>query len=231
MQVVILCGGQGTRLREQTESIPKPLVEIGGRPIVWHVMKLYACFGVQDFILCLGYKGDMIKEYFKNAKDWNIIFADTGLETNTGGRIKLVEDMIDGDTFMATYADGVADIDIRASIDFHKRHNRIGTMTVVNPLSQFGEVVITDTGMITDFREKPKLSNWINGGFFVFDKKFFSYLEEDSVLEKEPLTRLAKDGNLYAFKHEGFWKCMDTFKDMLTLNEYWADAKPPWKLW
>ncbi len=258
MKVVILCGGKGTRLKEQTESMPKPLIEIGGRPILWHIMKVYAAHGFNDFVLCLGYKGQAIKEYFMDylswrhhdfsldlsgkepnihllnhdREQWKITFADTGEETNTGGRVKRIAPLVgDDDSFMVTYGDGVADIDIEKLADFHRTHGRIGTITVVNPPSQFGLVEMEKDGRVSRFREKPPLNQWINGGFFVFRREFFDYLNEDDVLERVPLERLSKDGQLMAFGHETYWKCMDTYKDTVELNELWAGGKAPWKVW
>lgn len=258
MKVVILCGGKGTRLKEQTESIPKPLIEIGGRPILWHIMKIYAAHGFNDFILCLGYKGQAIKEYFMDylswrhhdfsldlsgkepqaqllnhdQEAWKITFADTGEETNTGGRIKRIAPLIGGeDSFVATYGDGVADIDITKLAEFHRTHGRIGTITVVNSPSPFGLLDVEGDGRVSRFREKPLLDQWINGGFFVFRREFLDYLCEDDVLEQAPLERLAKDGQLMAFRHEAYWECMDTYKDTVQLNELWASEKAPWKIW
>ncbi|MFQ5923631.1 MAG: glucose-1-phosphate cytidylyltransferase [Anaerolineales bacterium] len=257
MNIVILCGGKGTRLREKTEEIPKPLVEIGGRPILWHVMKLYAHYGIQDFILCLGYKGVQIKEYCVNSNTWrlsnfslstggngskirlldselerwNIAFIDTGLDTRTGGRVKRIQPYIKGDLFMATYADGLADIDISALLEFHKRHGRIATVTAVRPASQFGIMQLNGDGRVAEFVEKPRLNEWVNGGFFVFDYRFFDYLEENSVLEQEPLERLAQEGEIMAYRHEGFWACMDTYKDTATLNSLWRSHQAPWEMW
>lgn len=232
IKVVILCGGQGTRLKEKTDSIPKPLVEIGGRPILWHIMKIYAAWGFNGFILCLGYKGRLIKEYFAHPdENWQIRFADTGETTQTGGRIKRIEPLIRGDIFMATYGDGVADLNIQRLLEFHKSHGKTGTVTAANPPSQFGLLNFDAQGRVQKFQEKPQTHQWINGGFFIFQKEFFQYLGEDSVLEKEPLEKLSKDGQLFAWKHESFWKCMDTYKDTVALNELWAGGNPPWKIW
>lgn len=235
MKTVILCGGQGTRLKEKTDSIPKPLVEVGGKPILWHIMKIYSAFGFNDFVLCLGYKGKMIKDYFtqelKVPKNWRIDFADTGEATQTGGRVKKIEPLITDQTFMLTYGDGVSDLDIRNLTDFHQKHGRIGTVTTVNPPSQFGLLSFNALGKVEKFQEKPQTERWINGGFFVFEKEFFRYLNEGSILEKEPLEKLCADGGLYAYKHESFWKCMDTYKDTLALNELWSGGQAPWKLW
>jgi glucose-1-phosphate cytidylyltransferase len=231
MKVVILCGGKGTRLKEKTESLPKPLIEIGGRAILWHIMKIYAAHGFTDFVLCLGYKAQMIKEYFRESEGWAITFADTGEETNTGGRIKLIEKYIDGEDFMVTYGDGVSDIDIKKLVAFHKAHGHIGTVTAVNPPSQFGLLDIDSSGAVKRFREKPVTDRWINGGFFVFKKDFFKYLNADDILEKKPLEAISEEGHLRAYKHESFWKCMDTYKDTLSLNEVWSTGKAPWKIW
>ncbi len=235
MKVAILCGGQGTRLREKTESMPKPLVEIGGRPILWHIMKIYSAFGFREFVLCLGYKGQMIEDYFKGpgkeGEDWKIVFADTGEATNTGGRVKKIEKYITEENFMVTYGDGVADIDIRTLVDFHKKHGRIATVTAVNPPSQFGLLDLDGEGRVRRFQEKPQTNQWINGGFFVFKKEFFNYLGEGDVLEKAPLEKTAGQGELVAFKHQSFWKCMDTYKETVFLNEHWSSGKEPWRMW
>lgn len=232
MKTVILCGGEGTRLKELTESIPKPLVEIGGKPILWHIMKIYSCYGFKDFILCLGYKGDLIEDYFKsnNSEDWGIEFVDTGAKTNTGGRIKKIEGYIKEARFFATYGDGMANINLRELSDFHNSKNKIATITCVNPLSQFGILEISDE-LVLGFKEKPPLNQWINGGFFVFNKMIFRYLEEDSVLEKEPFEVLASKKQIAAYKLENYWGCMDTFKDMQTMDKMWKDGRAPWKMW
>jgi glucose-1-phosphate cytidylyltransferase len=235
MQVVILCGGRGTRLREQTEFIPKPLVEIGGLPILWHVMKIYAHFGFTDFILALGYLGHRIKDYFLpyggEAAEWRILFADTGQDTPTGGRIKALERFIEGDTFLATYSDGLADLDLSALLAFHRAHGRLATLTAVRPYSQFGLLDLEETGRIARFREKPRLEDWVNGGFFVFERGVFDYLQPDSTLERDPFERLAADGEIFAYRHEGFWACMDTYKDTEVLNQLWNSGQAPWRVW
>lgn len=233
MQVVILCGGKGERLKEHTEVIPKPLVEIGNKPILWHIMKTYAYYNHKDFILCLGYKGEKIKEYFKNnnSENWNINFADTGLDTNTGGRIKKIEKLVDGADFLATYGDGVSDINVKSLVEFHKKHGKIATVTCTQLRSNFGIVEIDKNSMITGFNEKPFMNMWINGGFFVFNKKIFSYLGEDSVLERGPMESLAKDGQLMAYKYSGFWGCMDTYKDTRMLNDMVENNKAKWMVW
>jgi glucose-1-phosphate cytidylyltransferase len=234
--VVILCGGRGTRLQEHTQAIPKPLVEIGGRPIVWHVIQLYAVQGFRRFVLATGYKGELI-ERFVAASEWpggvSVECEDTGLETPTGGRIKLLEGWLAGEgTFCATYADGVADIDLEALLEFHAGHGALASMTVVRPELQFGVTEINgEDGRVTGFREKPRSEHWINGGFFCMQQDALSYLEQDSVLERKPLERLAKENELHAYRHEGFWECMDTYKDAVALNDLWASGKAPWRAW
>jgi glucose-1-phosphate cytidylyltransferase len=232
--VAILCGGRGTRLQEQTESIPKPLVEIGRRPILWHVMQIYACQGFGRFVLCLGYKGEMIEEFVTSC-DWpgrtEIVCVPTGQTTQTGGRIKRAAEHLPADTFHVTYADGVADIDLALLGSHHEAHGMLATMTVVRPELPFGVTEIADDGRISGFWEKPRSEYWINGGFFCFEPGVLDYLTEDSVLEREPLERLAAAGRLYAFRHAGFWDCMDTYKDALLLNDLWATGEAPWSVW
>jgi glucose-1-phosphate cytidylyltransferase len=240
--VVILCGGRGTRLQERTQEIPKPLVEIGGLPILWHVIQLYAVQGFRRFVLATGYKGEMI-ERFAAAHEWpagvEVQCVDTGLQTPTGGRIKLLEEHLRGlepelerSGFCATYADGVADIDLSRLLGFHTGHGALATLTVVRPELQFGVVDLDgDGGLVSGFREKPRAEHWINGGFFCFGAGVFSYLGEDSVLEREPLRRLAAEGELRAHRHEGFWECMDTYKDAVALNDMWSSGKAPWRVW
>lgn len=256
MQCVILCGGFGTRLKEETEYHPKPLVKIGKMPILWHIMKTYSCFGINKFILSLGYKGEFIKEFFINYKyfhndfvlnlkthnakimldgegieDWDIIFADTGVETNTGGRIKRIRKYIKpGETlFLATYGDGVANVDINKLIKFHKKNNRIATLTAVHPFSKYGVIEIGD-GLAKGFDQKPRLEGYINGGFFVFNRKIFDYLEDDNMLE-DAFPVLAKEKQLAVYKHDDFWHCMDTYKDYQILNKMWENKKAGWKIW
>jgi glucose-1-phosphate cytidylyltransferase len=256
-KVVILCGGMGTRLREETEYRPKPLVEIGGRPILWHIMKGYGHHGFKDFVLCLGFKGEMIKQYFLNfelmnsdftlrlgarnepelhgshsREDWSITFAETGREAMTGARVKRIEPYIREDNFMLTYGDGVGDIDITKLWAFHRAHGKIATVTGVRPISQFGELA-SENGLVKEFREKPKSPNeFVNGGFFVCQRKFFDYVEDDDrcVLEAEPLEKLVRDGELMTYMHSGYWHCMDTYRDFLALNEAWTKGAP-WKIW
>lgn len=241
----------------ETEYRPKPLVEIGGKPMLWHIMKIYAHYGFKDFILCLGYKGKLIKDYFLNyeminndftielgtgniksytfhqEKDWIVTLTETGEEAQTGARVKRIEKYIKEDLFMLTYGDGVANINIKELLEFHKSHGKIGTVTGVHPSSRFGELVITEK-QITKFSEKPQIKEgFINGGFFVFNKKFFSYLKDDNncYLEREPLEKLARDRELMAYIHEGFWQCMDTPRELEILNALWKSSKPPWKIW
>ena len=232
---MILCGGRGTRLQEHTQDIPKPLVEIGGMPIVWHVVQLYAVQGFRRFLLATGYKGELI-EQFVAAQRWpegvRVECVDTGIETQTGGRIKLLEGHLqDGEMLCATYADGVADIDLGALLAFHSEHGALATMTVVRPQLQFGVTELARDGTVRGFREKPRSEHWINGGFFCFDSDTLSYLERDSVLERVPLQRLAAAGQLRAHRHEGFWECMDTYKDAVLLNDLWASGEAPWRVW
>ena len=257
MKVVIFCGGLGTRLREETEFRPKPMVPVGERPILWHIMKIYAHFGHKDFVLCLGYKGDVIKEYFRNyhwntsdvtlrlgakpqikyhnahdEEDWTVTLIDTGLNTQTGGRLKRVLPFIKDDTFLLTYGDGVINSDINASIAFHKKQKKIFTITAVQPAGRFGDLDIRNY-VVTAFNEKPeKQSGYINGGFFVVNKRSGKYLTDDKcVLEQEPLDRLAREGQIAAYKHSGFWQCMDTYREQQLLTKMWESGEAPWKLW
>jgi len=233
--VAILCGGRGTRLREHTESIPKPLVEIGGRPIVWHVIQLYAAQGFDDFLLATGYKGELI-EHFALKTQWPagvvVRCIDTGLDTPTGGRLRRLRRDLDGASFCATYADGLADIDLGALVADHRRHGAFATMTVVRPQLQFGVVEMADEdGRVVGFHEKPRSEHWVNGGFFCFEPQVLEYLSDSSVLERQPLESLAEEGHLQAFRHTGFWDCMDTYKDTVVLNDLWEQGRAPWKLW
>jgi glucose-1-phosphate cytidylyltransferase len=257
-KVVILCGGLGTRLKEETEVKPKPMVEIGNKPILWHVMKIYAHYGFKDFILCLGYKGEVIKEYFLNydilnsdftiklgpekavtihnaseERGWSITLAETGNSALKGARLKRIEKYIKEDTFMVTYGDGVGNIDIRKLLDFHNRHGKIATVTGVRPPSLFGELVVKDNRALI-FSEKPQTSaGLISGGFFVFNRKLFDYLTDDDNcdFEKGPLEKIAAKGELMVYVHDGPWICMDTYRDVVYLNNEWASGKAPWKVW
>ena len=232
--VVILCGGRGTRLQERTQSIPKPLVEIGGEPIVWHVIQIYAAQGLLRFVLCTGYKGDLIADYVAS-KEWpagvQVRCVDTGVDTPTGGRIHQAGELLGERAFCATYADGVADIDIARLIAAHREHGDLATVTVVRPELQFGIADVDGGGRIRGFHEKPRSEHWVNGGFFCFEHGALGYVAEDSVLEREPLERLASVGQLHAYRHDGFWECMDTYKDAVQLNDLWASSDPPWKIW
>lgn len=232
--VGILCGGRGTRLQEQTHAIPKGLVEIGGRPILWHVLRIYAAQGFRRFVLLTGYLGDMIEE-FAAATSWpepiDVECLDTGQDTPTGGRVALAADRFRDGTFCLTYADGVADIDLAALLAFHSAQDVASTMTVVRPYSQWGIALIDDADHVEGFREKPRLDYWINGGFFCCEPAFLDYVNPDSVLEREPLEHAAGDGELAAFRHHGFWDCMDTYKDAVVLNDLWSSGDPPWRVW
>jgi glucose-1-phosphate cytidylyltransferase len=257
VKVIVLCGGQGTRLREETEYRPKPLVEVGGRPILWHIMKLFAHHGHRSFVLCLGYRSHMIKEYFLNyealtndftislgrlhavhyhdahqEQNFTVTLADTGLNTMTGGRVKRVQKYIKGDTFLVTYGDGVGDVDVQALVEFHRSHGKLATVTTVHPQSRFGVLNVTDNGAVKCFAEKPQLDGWASAGFFVFDRRVFNYLDgDDCILEREPLERLAAEGQLMAYRHEGFFFAMDTYREYLVLNELWASGRAPWMVW
>jgi glucose-1-phosphate cytidylyltransferase len=232
--VVILCGGRGTRLQEHTKSIPKPLVEIGGEPIVWHVIQIYAVQGFREFVLCTGYRGELIERFARDA-EWpegvTVRCVDTGLETPTGGRLHRVRDELGEGTACVTYADGVADVDLQAVLGFHRRHGALATMTVVRPELQFGVTRLDGNGTVLGFEEKPRSDQWINGGFFCLEPGAFDYMAAASVLEREPLEGLAADGQLRAYKHTGFWECMDTYKDAVQLNDLWGASEAPWKLW
>jgi len=258
MKVVILCGGLGTRLREETEYRPKPMVPVGGHPVLWHVMKLYARHGHKDFILCLGYKGEVIKDYFRNylwntsdvtlrlgrqpqiryhntheEEDWTVTLLETGQATQTGGRLRRALAHVQDDTFLFTYGDGLTDSDINGSIAFHRSHGAVATITAVKPSGRFGELAM-DGQTITAFKEKPEQENaYINGGFMVLDRRIASYLDPDDgcVFERGPLERLAKDGQLKAWCHDGFWQCMDTYREQQLLDGLWNQGRAPWKTW
>ncbi len=231
--VVILCGGRGTRLRERTESVPKALVEIGGRPILWHVIQIYAAQGFERFLLATGYMGEAVAE-FAAAERWpegvRAECVDTGLDTPTGGRVAALADRLGGESFCATYADGVADINLDALLGFHREQGALATVTVVRPNLQWGVAELAGDS-VAGFVEKPRSEHWINGGFFCFEPGAFDYLGADSVLEREPLERLAGDGELRAYRHEGFWDCMDTYKDAVVLNDLWAGGRAAWRIW
>lgn len=232
MQVVILCGGEGTRLKEKTEYIPKPMVPIGGVPILKHIMDIYARQGFTDFILCLGYKGDGIKQYFRKEMNsnlgWTITMADTGLNTLTGGRLKMVDQHITGDEFMVTYGDGLADIDFHALKLAHRRRCPVATITAIQPVSRFG-ILELDGANVKSFREKPRSDDWINGGFFFFNRSIFDHLD-DQMLVQSTLPHLASIGQLDIHRHTGFWHCMDTYRDYLSLNKIWEAGAAPWTI-
>lgn len=233
--LVILCGGKGIRLKSKAKSIPKPLLKIGSIPIILHVMDIYASQGFKKFILCLGYKGEQIKFFFQKLlkkhpfKDWQIDFAYTGVDTPTGGRIKLIEPLIKSEHFMVTYADGLAQINIKKLLKCHLKHKKIGTVTCVHPISYFGELELSKNCLVKKFKEKPKLKSWINGGFFVFKHSIFNFLKITDTLEKEPVLKMIKKKQLVGYKHLKFWKCMDTYKDLNELNYIWKMRKVPWK--
>jgi glucose-1-phosphate cytidylyltransferase len=233
MKAVILAGGYGTRISEESDLIPKPLIEIGGKPILWHIMKIYLAHKIDDFVICLGYKGEKIKEYFEqfDSKLWNVQLIDTGLNTMTGGRLKRIQDKID-DTFCVTYGDGVSDVNLNNLISFHKEKKSLATLTAIHPPERFGVLNLSED-YVTEFHEKHAgESSWINGGFFVFEPEIFDYLHDDStVLERTPLETLAKEQKLTAFKHNGFWYPMDTLRDKKHLETLWTSEKAPWKIW
>jgi len=258
MKVVILAGGLGTRLMEETEARPKPMVEIGGKPILWHIMKIYEAYGYNDFVLCLGYKAQTIKEYFlnyylynsdvsidieknkvdvhfSNSESFKVTLVDTGLNTNTAGRIKKIQKYVEGETFMLTYGDGVADIDINALVAFHNSHDKLATLTSIQTPGRFGNIEMDEKGNVRHFVEKPQGDGmWINGGFFVLDPGIFKYLEgevDDVQWENKPLKEIANDGQLAAFKHSGFWKPMDALRDRIELEQLWKSGEAKWKIW
>jgi len=232
--VVILCGGRGTRLRERTASVPKALVEIGGRPILWHVVQIYAAQGFERFLLATGYMGEAVAE-FAASERWpegvTVECVDTGLDTPTGGRVARLADRLADGTFCVTYADGVADVDLGALLDFHASQAGLATMTVVRPHLQWGVAELGEDGRVAGFVEKPRSEHWINGGFLCFEPRALNHIGEESVLEREPLRWLAADGQLHAYRHEGFWDCMDTYKDAVVLNDLWASGEAPWRVW
>jgi glucose-1-phosphate cytidylyltransferase len=258
MKVVILAGGLGTRLTEETTTKPKPMVEIGGKPILWHIMKIYEAYGFNDFVICLGYKGHLVKEYFINyflynsdltvevgtnkvdvlyngSESFKVTLADTGLETNTAGRIKQIQKYVGNETFMLTYGDGVSNINLKELLKFHQSHGRLATLSTIQLPGRFGTIDFDEKGLVKQFQEKPKDSGvWINGGFFVLEPGIFKYLEGDMDAvqwEKQPLTEIANDNQLAAYKHNGFWKCMDAMRDRIELEDLWQSENTPWKVW
>ncbi len=256
MKAILLAGGLGTRLREETEFRPKPMVEVGGRPIIWHIMKNLAHFGITDFIIATGYKSSVIKDYFLNYEaqsndftvelgnresltfhgahdeaSWKVTVAFTGDETMTGGRVFRAAKYLDDEPFLVTYGDGLADVDINALLSTHRTSGKLGTVTSVQPSSRFGVMDVSDSGAVTRFREKPKMDGWINIGFMILEKDALKYFDADCVLEQGPLVELANSGELSAYRHEGFWQPMDTFRESKMLNDLWSSGKAPWKLW
>jgi|ERR1051326_1658676 glucose-1-phosphate cytidylyltransferase len=258
MKVVIFAGGTGTRISEESYLRPKPMIEIGGKPILWHIMKIYGSYGFTDFVICLGYKGDMIREYFMNyyhnnsditidlsnndltihrsdAESFKVTLVDTGLNTKTAGRLKRVQPYTGNGTFMLTYGDGVTDLDLSALVRFHREKKKWATVTSIQPAGKFGSLDVTPDGQVSKFFEKPKGDGyWINAGFFVLEQEIFRYLDDhaDNVMwEDYPLETLAKDGQLAAYRHDGFWKCMDALRDKVELEKLWESGKPAWKIW
>ncbi len=256
MKVVILAGGYGTRLSEETQVRPKPMVEIGDEPIIWHIMKIYSYYGFNDFIICAGYKQDIIKQYFSNYffshgdfevdtqndrstvlrkpdESWNVKIVDTGISTMTGGRIKRIKSLLDGETFMLTYGDGLADINIQEVVEYHKSHKKYATITAVKPVGRFGALVLSEDGKVVQFTEKPPGDGiWVNGGYFVLEPEVIDLIENDNtVWEEGPLSSLAISDQLVAYKHHGFWRPMDTMSDKRFLERFWSDNSAPWKVW
>jgi len=258
MKVILLCGGAGTRISGGDRTVKKEMVEIGGRPILWHIMKIFAAYGHRDFLLPLGYRGDLIRRYFldyevmnrdlsftlglpiepkfhdvSQESDWRITLVDTGLETNKGARIKRLERYITTSPFFVTYGDGIGDVDLDRLLDFHRQHGKLATITGVRPYYQYGVMTVAQDEQVVGYEQYPRLDHWINAGFMVFEQQVFDYLTEDNNvdLERGALTRLAADGQVMMYQHTGFWQSMDTFKDALTLNELWDAGNPPWKVW
>jgi glucose-1-phosphate cytidylyltransferase len=256
VKAVILAGGLGTRLREETEYRPKPMVEVGGRPIIWHIMKLLAHHGIVDFVVCAGYRGDVIRDYFLNYEartndftvhlgvrdsieyhgrhpeaDWKVTVAETGAETMTGGRVKRIERYLGGERCLVTYGDGLADVDVSRLVAFHENHGKLATVTTVRPLSRFGVMDLASDGSVQQFREKPLTDDYVNAGFFIFEPGVFDYIGAESVLEQQPLEELAGAGELMAYRHEGFWQPMDTYREYAMLNQMWSSDDAPWKVW
>ncbi len=255
MKVAILAGGLGTRLSEETTVKPKPMVEIGGKPMLWHIMNIYAAYGYKEFVIALGYKGDVIKDYFLNYRyharsltinlgsgdvkldegvndDWIVHLLDTGLNTQTGGRIKRVAEFVGREPFMLTYGDGISNINIKSLIEFHRAQHKVATVTAVRPPARFGQMILSDH-TVTEFQEKPIVGDgWVNGGFFVLEPEVIDYIpNNESIWEREPLERLASEKQLAAYLHHDFWHAMDTFRDVNTLNKLWEEGNPPWKIW
>lgn len=257
MKVVILAGGLGTRISEESHLKPKPMIEIGDQPILWHIMKIYSYYGFNDFIICLGYKGYSIKEYFahyflyesditfdfknKNeqlihhhsAEAWTVTLVNTGIETMTGGRVKRIQSYLNNETFMLTYGDGVADVNINELVNYHKNHGKLATITSTQPSGRFGALNLSEDNIVRSFQEKPKGDGaWINAGFFVMEPEIFNYIEnDDTILEKEPLENIARNGELITYKHKGFWQPMDTLRDKNLLEDLWKSGMAPWKVW
>lgn len=255
MKVVILAGGMGTRLVEETITRPKPMVAIGGKPIIWHIMKYYACYGFREFIVALGYKGEMIKSYFHDyfrmngsmsisladgnmqmhdpvKEDWLVHLVDTGLQTSTGGRISKLEPWLDEETFMLTYGDGVSNVNLPALLDYHRSKGKLVTVTAVRPPARFGSLDLSDDNMVREFVEKPLTGEgWINGGFFVVERAALAYIKNDVPWEREPLRDIASDGELIAYRHDDFWQCMDTYRELKILEKLWQSGKAPWEIW
>lgn len=257
MKVVILAGGYGTRISEESRVRPKPMIEIGNRPILWHIMKLYSSYGFNDFVICLGYKGQYIKEYFahyylneadvtfdfsqpgkpviheQSVEPWRVTLVNTGQDTLTGGRVKRIRKYVEDETFMLTYGDGVANVDIRKLVEFHKKHGKTATVTSVIPPGRFGSLEIDASSTVTSFCEKPQeAASWINGGFFVFEPNMFNFIPESNIMfEREPLERMARQDQLKAFRHDGFWQPMDKMSDKMYLETLWSENRAPWKIW
>ncbi len=255
MKVAILAGGQGTRLAEETEVRPKPMVEIGGRPILWHIMRHYDHYGLNEFAIALGYKGEMIKRYFADyhaatrsmrvriadgdvevfedgpIESWTVDLIETGRWTNTGGRVRRLGEYLGSETFVLTHGDGVNDVDIDALLDFHRGHGKVATVTAVHPPPRYGQLIL-DGDRIAEFNEKPLDTSWINGGLWVLEPEIVDYIDgDDTLFEREPMQRLAKDGELMAYQHDGFWQCMDTLREKRILNDLWESGQPPWRIW
>jgi len=258
MKIMILCGGSGTRLREETEYRPKPMVDVGGRPILWHIMKYFAHFGYSDFILCLGYRANVIKEYFLNyeamnndftlklgltreiqyqnlhsEQDFKVTLSDTGVDTMTGARVKRASAYLDSDYFMVTYGDGLSNVNIKDLVEFHHSHGKLATLTSVRPISRFGVLELSDLGQVRSFAEKPASPGWINSGYMVFHKDALKYFDiaPECVMEREPMERLVRDGQLMAYRHDGFFFAMDTYREYVELNTLWNKGQAPWKVW